>query len=197
MLRKLFGAVTLVLMLSMTLTAEEGKAEMVDNPMFKAWAGFKVGSTATVVEKTTSVDSKEATPDGVDEKIIMYKLVSVSDKKVVVSATVIEHEFLGTIELAPTKHHYPAKISKANLQAVAQEYDAKPTSEEIKVLGKEMKTELLSGTHKKGDVEVEYKLWYSKSVPGAIVKKSRTTKKDGKVVASTTVEVTAYKVAEK
>jgi hypothetical protein len=45
---------------------------------------------------------------------------------------------------------------------------------------------------KKGE-EVDFKLWLSDEVLGGIVKRIRTTKVSGEVVAETTVELLSYK----
>ena len=52
----------------------------------------------------------------------------------------------------------------------------------------------LTGTmKKKGGEEVEFKIWLSDEVPGGIVKRVRTDKVNGEVVAETTVELVSFK----
>jgi len=91
-----------ILVVSLPLPATAGdKEEMVDNPMYTAWANFKPGATATVSEHTTYSGDTNPVPD---KKVITYKLLSVSPDEVVVQAVVVEQELLGTVENAPTKH---------------------------------------------------------------------------------------------
>ena len=90
--------------------------EMVANPRYKFWAHFKPGANSTYTETTKfSGPEKAAVPGGVDKKTITYRLLSVSDDKVVVLTTVVEEDFLSTVESAPTRITYPAKVKKANL----------------------------------------------------------------------------------
>jgi hypothetical protein len=178
-----------------------GDEETAENPYYKHWAGFKAGTTVTHTEKTTfGDDATDELPGGVDEKIVKYKLVSVSPKRVVVEAVVIEREFLNTTESAPTKIIYPAKVNKAHLEAVLLAAGAKRGEATLKVkLGKEEQAfdcMTIAGIRKKKGEEVSQKFWLSTTVPGGIVKRTRATMRDGKLVAETTTLVRSYKVAE-
>jgi hypothetical protein len=178
-----------------------GGEEMTENPYYKHWAGFKPGTTVVHVEKTTfGDDATDELPGGVDEKIIRYKLLDVSDKRAVVEAVVIEKEFLNSTEAAPTKIIYPAKVNKANLKAMLLAAGAKRGEETLKVkIGKEeqeIKCQTIAGDRKKAGDEVRQKFWLSMDVPGGIVKRTRATMRDGKTVAETTTTVRAFKAAE-
>ena len=71
-----------------------GDEEMTDNPFYKHWAGFKEGTTVVHTERTTfGDDATDELPGGVDEKIVRYKLASVSPKRVVLEVVVIEKDF--------------------------------------------------------------------------------------------------------
>ena len=179
-----------------------GEEEMADNPYYKHWAGFKEGTTVVHTEKTSfGDDASDELPGGVDEKIVRYKLLSVSPKRVVVEAIVFEKEFLNTTEAAPTKIIYPAKVNKAYLDAMLLAAGAKYGQSTLKVkMGKEEETfkcKTIEGTRKKKGEEVHQKFWLSKEVPGGIVKRTRATMQGaGKLVAETTTLLRAYKVAE-
>jgi hypothetical protein len=176
---------------------KDEKDEMVVNPLYKFWANCKPGSTVTLLEKTAlGGPEKETVPDGVDTKEVTTKLLSVTPEKVVVEVVVTEHEFLGAIESAPTKKIYPAKIKKSHLQAGLHGIDPKRGEEALEVLGEKLTCQTLAGTEKKDEREVEHKVWVSDKVPGGIVKHTRVTKQDGKLVADTTITVTAFKQAE-
>jgi hypothetical protein len=175
--------------------------EMTENPYYKHWAGFKKGTTVVHTEKTKfGDDATDELPGGVDEKIVRYKLVSVSPRRVVVEVVVVEKDFLDISESAPTRIIYPAKVNKANLAAVLLAAGAKYGEETLKVMvakeEKEIKVKTIEGTRKKkGDV-VHQKFWLSTKVPGGIVKRTRATMHDGKLVAETTTLLRAYKVAK-
>ena len=188
-----------VLGLAVSLAAAfGGDEETTDNPYYKHWAGFKEGTTVVHAEKTTfGDDATDELPGGVDEKTVKYKLVSVSPKRVVVEVVVTEKEFLSTTESAPTRITYPAKVSKAHLEAVLLAAGAKRGQETLKVgKEKEIKCNTIEGGRKKKGEEVRQKFWLSTAVPGGIVKRTRATMQGGKVVAETTTLLMSYKVAK-
>jgi hypothetical protein len=200
MFRSLSGlvAVAALAVLPSAAARAEEKDEMVPNPKYVYWANCKPGSTVTHIETTKFADAqaKLLAPDGIDVKEITYKLLSVSPEKVVVETVVVEHDFLSTIEQAPTKITFPAKIKKAHLEAIMREANAKPGEETIAVLGKQTMCKTFSGNYKEGDDQIERKIWFTDAVPGGIVQQTRTSKRDGKMVAETTVMTKAFKKAE-
>jgi hypothetical protein len=176
------------------MQAAEGD-EMVANPFYKYWANHKAGSTVTLLEKTilTGPD-KEQSPDGIDEKVVTTKLLKVTlDKEVVVEVTATERDFLKTIETAPTKTTYPAKVKKAWLQAALHGADPKMGKDTLTLLDKKFDCITVSGTEKKEGTVVDHEIWLSEKVPGGIVKHTRVTKQDGKLVADTTIVLQSYK----
>jgi len=85
-------------------------------------------------------------------------------------------------------------MSKDVLQDLIAETGARGREATLKVGGKELKVMVLAGTmKKKGGEEVDFKIWLCDEVPGGIVKRLRTTKVNGEVVAVTTVELESYK----
>ena len=183
--------VIVTLLVSMPLlAADDDKDKLVDNPIYGGWAGHKPGATATVVEKTMySGEEKNLAPD---VKTITYTLVSVSADKVVVKAVVAEQELLGTIESAPTKHTYPAKLKQSYLEAALPDLESTKGEEAIEWEGKKIKCHTLYGSYKKEGAEVAFKAWHSEHIPGGVVKRTRTTKQDGKTV-TTTITLQSYK----
>jgi hypothetical protein len=192
---KACGLLGLAFVLTLATAASGQDDEMVANPKYKFWASHKPGTTATYDEVTTySGVEKDSVPGGKEAKTVVYKLLSVSKDKVVVQTTVSEEEYLGTVEHAPTRWTYPAKIKKANLAAVFEEFGVKdePKDETVKVGKDEIKCKMLSGTTKKGDATVTFTLCYSESVPGGIVKRTRVTKSGDKFGADTTVTLRSF-----
>jgi hypothetical protein len=174
------------------LLSAADKDEDMDNPMYVNWAGFKPGSSATVAETTTYSDDKNPVPD---RKLVTYTLLSVSADKVVVRAVVVEQEILGTVESAPTKHTYPAKLKKSYLAVAVPDLNHKQGEEMIKWKGKELKCKTLYGSYKKEGETVEFKAWIDSTIPGGVVKRTRTTKqKDDSI--TTTIELQSYKVGK-
>ena len=117
-----------------------------------------------------------------------------------VETTVIEKEFLSTTESAPVKITYPAEVNKAYLEAVLIAAGAERGEETLKVrVGKEekeIKCNTIAGTRKQKGEDVKQKFWLSPTVPGGIVKRTRATMRDGKLVAETTTSLRSYSVAE-
>ncbi len=173
------------------------KAEKVANPLYTGWSSFKPGTTLTIQEKTTFGSAEKGfAPAAGDIKIVRYKLVSVDKNKAVVLTTVVENEFLSTVESAPTRITYPATVARSDFEAALHKIGANLADGKVTVLGKEMECKVVSGTEKLGTDEVSRKLSYCKSVPGGIAERVTTTKHDGKLVAETVATVTEFKVKE-
>ena len=194
--------VACVLGLSVSLpTGFAGGEEMQDNPFYKHWAGFKEGTTVVHTENTTfGDDATDELPGGVEEKTVKYKLISVSPERVVVETVVIDKDFLKFTESAPMKIIYPAKVKKAYVDAVLLATGAKYGEETLKVkVGKEemeVKCKTIAGTRKKKGEEVQQKFWFSMTIPGGIVKRTRATMHDGKLEAETTTLLESYNLAK-
>jgi hypothetical protein len=185
-IRALLASGILVVFLPLPATTGEKDDEMVANPMYTAWARFKPGAASTVSEHTTYSGDTNPVPD---RKTITYTLLSVSSDKVIVSAVTVEQEVLGTIESAPTKHTYPAKLKKSYLAKVAPELQAAKGNETIMWESKEIKCKTLSGSYKKEGDTVEFKFWINDGVPGGFVKQTRTLKqKDDTITTTATLQ---------
>jgi hypothetical protein len=171
--------------------------DQVTNPYYRHWAKAKPGATAVYKETTKlSGAAADSAPEGPDVKTVSYKLVELTGEQAVVEVRVTQQETFGSVESAPTRHIYPAKMSKAALKELIEETGAKGVAATLKVGDKEVKVMAIAGTKKKGDEEVDFKVWFSDEVPGGIVKRTRTTKVKGEVVAETTVQLVSYKQGE-
>ena len=191
------GLTALGMLLCLSVVASragDDKGEMVENPLFKFWSNFKPGATSTYTQETKYHEAEKATfPGGVDKKTINYRLVSADGDRAVVRTVVVEEDFLSTVESAPTRVTYPAKVKKANLEGFFQEWSVKESGEEtIKVGDKEIKCKVRSGTGKSEGATVEFKICYSDAVPGGIVRRVRVTKDGDKVVAETTTTLVSF-----
>src|SRR5262249_5999962 len=134
---RLSGSVLAVFVIVACAAISQAGDEMVEHPWYKHWASFKPGSTVTLVEKTTfSGPEQDQSPDGIDEKVVTRKLLSVTPEAVVVQTVVTERDFLGLIESAPTKTTYAAKIKKSPLDTVLHHFDSKAGTAELEFDGK-------------------------------------------------------------
>jgi hypothetical protein len=106
----------LPLVVLVTAAALVSAEEQVANPYYKFWSKSKPGATVVLKETTTLSGAAAASaPEGTDVKTVTYKLAELNDKKAVVEARVTQQEDFGYVESAPTRHIYPAKMSKAVL----------------------------------------------------------------------------------
>lgn len=193
LLRSLAAGVVLAAC-ALTGTTQDKDKELVENPFYKFWSTSGIGSSVSLKE-TTKLSGPAAGGEtgGTEVKLIEYKLVERTAEKAVVEAVVTEGETFGYVQSAPTKHIYPAKMSKEVLDELLKETGAKAEDATLKVGDKDMKVKLLTGTMKQGaDDEVDFKIWLSEEVPGQIVKRSRITKNKGTVVAETTIELVKF-----
>jgi hypothetical protein len=167
---------------------------MAENPKYKFWASFKPGATSTYTQTTKFFGPEKATvPGGVENKTITYRLVVADKDKVVLVTTVVEEDFLSTVESAPTKITFPAQVKKANLQAFLQEWNAtEGKNETVQVGGKDIECKVRAGKQKVEGGTVEFKLYYSDKVPGGFVKHTRITSEGGAVVAETTTTLVSF-----
>jgi hypothetical protein len=193
LLRRVLPLVALVAAASLASAEEQ-----VTNPYYKFWSKSKPGATVVLKETTKlSGAAAAAAAEGTDAKTVTYKLAELNDKRAVVETRVIQQEDFGYVESAPTRHIYPAKMSKEALQDLIAETGAKGEAATLKVGDKELKVMALTGTmKKKGGEEVDFKIWLCDEIPGGIAKRVRTTKLNGEVVAVTTMEVEAYKAGD-
>ncbi len=170
------------------------KDEMVDNPFFKFWAKFKKGATAVHLEQTKLGGPAGAQSTSPDEKRIAYKLVDLNDKRATVETVATEKDYFGYVQAAPTRHIYPAKVSKSDLKRFLLDTGTKFGNDTVKIKGKEIECKTVSGTIKApGGETTEYKLWLSDNVPGSIVKQVRTTRQKGELIAETTTTLQSFK----
>jgi len=188
---RLLAVGVLFLFLSVGVVAQE---EKVANPFYKFWAGTKPGATAVHIERTKlSGPEAKVIPDGVDEKFITHKLISVTDDRAVVEMVVTEQDFLGYVQAAPTRHIFPAKWKKSNLERILLDAGGKTGEDTVAVGGKDIKCKTAAGTIKGPDGEqVEFKLWLSEDVPGTIVKQVRTARQKGDVIAETSTMLQSH-----
>src|SRR5262245_7703210 len=120
------------------LVAQDKDKELADNPFYKFWSTSGVGSTVTLKE-STKLTGPAAGDTGTESKVIEYKLLERTADKAVVEAVVTEGDTFGFVQSAPTKHIYPAKMSKEVLEDLLKETGAKSEDATIKIGDKEFK----------------------------------------------------------
>jgi hypothetical protein len=200
MLRRFLPALAALTFLALATARGADADDLVANPRYKGWADFKPGATVTHKEMTrfpAGSPQGKYYPEGIDERDITYKLVSVSPDKVVVETVVLDYHLLSQVEAAPTRIIYPAKVKRANVEEAREQLKVKEGKEDIEVLGKSHKCEWYETTRMTGDgEEMTRKRWILPEVPGGIVKEVTVTKKGDQVVAETTTTMLPLKAGE-
>ena len=200
MLRKFLPALAALTCLALATARGADTDDLVTNPRYKGWADFKPGATVTHKEKTrfpAGSPQGKYYPEGVDERDVTYKLVSVSPDKVVVETVVLDYELLSQVEAAPTRIIYPAKVKRANVEGARERLKVKEGKEDVEALGKTYKCEWYETTRTTADGEVvTRRRWIAAEVPGGIVKELTVTKKGDQVIAETTTTTLQLKAGE-
>jgi hypothetical protein len=200
MLRRFLPALAALTCLALATARAADTDDLVTNPRYKGWAEFKPGATVTHKEKTRfPAGSPEGKyyPEGVDERDITYKLVSMTPDRAVVETVVLDYELLSRVQAAPTRIIYPAKVKRAYVEEARERLNVKEGKEEVEVLGKTYKCEWYETTRMTADGETRTrKRWIAAEVPGGIVKEVTVTKKGDQVVAETTTTVLEMKAGE-
>jgi hypothetical protein len=195
---------TLAILLSLALAqvcalhADEPKKEMVDNPVYKHWAAFKVGTTVTRREKVKlPADSEEGQiqPEQTLVKDNVYKLLEVTPQKVVVEVTEMEHGRGSIQESAPFKLIYFSHMRKG-LGTPKESFEKhKQEDVEVEVHGKMYKATVVETTQKIGPVTKYQKVWLSDEVPGGIIKDIKSQKHGNDMMSESTLELVSVKQA--
>jgi hypothetical protein len=200
MLRRFLPAVAALGCLALATARADDADDLVTNPRYKGWADFKPGATVVHKEKTkfpAGSPQGKYFPEGVEERDVTYKLVSVKPDKVVVETVVLDYELLSQVEAAPTRITYPAKVKRANVEGAKEKLQVKEGKEDIEVEGKKYKCEWYETTRMTADGEVvTRKRWIAAQVPGGIVKEVTATKRGDQVIAETTTVVLPKKAGE-
>src|SRR5262245_37111469 len=96
------GLLMLVVLLPLSFAASraaDDTDEMAENPKYKFWANVKPGSSSTYTQATKFHGPEKASlPGGVEKKTINYRLLSANKDRATVLTTVIEEDFLSTVE---------------------------------------------------------------------------------------------------
>jgi hypothetical protein len=154
--------------------------EKVDNPEYKHWAQFKVGSFSQLKMLSTMMGTKT-------ETLTTTTLMELTAEKAVVEMKMVNEVMGQKSEIPATKRDIPAKIEKKDLPDLdlkkgklpdgTEVLEVKKGKEDIKIGDKKIATEWVETKMKKDDSTITSKAWTSEEIPGRIVKTS--TKMEG------------------
>lgn len=162
------------------------RADQVENPAYKAWAKFAVGSSATLTMKTeaagqtTTVQSKQT-------------LSSLDDAKAVIqveTSMVFNGQTINTpaqkIEIQKTVDTSAAGAGQKNIDPKALE---NATEESVTVPAGTFKAKVIESTFSQAGSNFKSKVWYTEDVPGGVVKMESSS--DGAVKSTVSSELAA------
>ncbi len=144
--------------------------EKVDNPLYKHWAQFKVGSYA-VLKSTTSVMGTK------NETTITQTLKEVTADKLVIEVTIVA-KVAGQVHKMPAqRQEVQAKVDKAKAKEhVDPKGKVKEGKETLKIAGKKLETRWVETKIEERGMVLTMTAWTCDDVPGQIVKSITTTK---------------------
>jgi hypothetical protein len=168
--------------------------EIVDNPAYKNWAAFKVGTSITLTHNVRmgeggwAMHDPTGEPPGPREIRQTYELVDLNADKAVVSETTTEIGENSEAELSTVKITYPAKVKSANIEITPKEKleSFAEGDEDVDLLGKKVKAHWVDTKMKIGNRTSESKVWMSDDVPGGVIKETVTKKEGSKTLMETT-----------
>jgi hypothetical protein len=139
--------------------------DLVDNPSYKGWSSFAVGS---FVKYRTVI-----TADGNStETILTFTLMELTDEKAVVELKFVTKVAGSEFAMPPVVEEYPAKVPESDTG-----YDLKPEETEegdetIEALGSSLDCHWVRTVHLISGIKTTTQSWMSDEVPGRLVRKT-------------------------
>lgn len=172
---------SLCLLLGLGLMAETvSAADKVPNPAYQNWAQFKAGSWSKVQSAMQVKDEQgdEDAPKAPKMGMTMTrKLVELTPEKAVVETTMVMNMAGQERTMPARRQEIPATIDadKVDTSMLPPETNAAASDvtqgdEAIKVQDKSLKCHWISMTLKQGEMTMQTKMWFSKEIPGGLVK---------------------------
>ncbi|HYE21160.1 MAG TPA: hypothetical protein VEA69_22120 [Tepidisphaeraceae bacterium] len=154
-----------VVAVAVCMSANSAPAADAENPAYKNWAKFKVGSWSKVAGESAAAGTTTKTE-------MTYKLVELTPDKAVVEL-VTSMDAGGTkMDLPAQKMEIPAKGPAAGATGApdAPKPDMKESTEEVEVAGKKVKCKVTEVKTDANGMKMTSKSWTSEDVPGGLVK---------------------------
>jgi hypothetical protein len=164
-------------------------AETVDNPQYKQWAPFPVGTTLTRRMTTDSAKS-----EGMTVTTFVFKITEKTADAVVVESEATTEYHGGRVDKNPSvTNRYPRRVALPD--GIQKEDWGKPNEkaeeEAVTVLGKTYKARKTTSKGSTDAGQLTQEVWSSDDMPGGLVKSVSTVPK---VEETTTIEVVALSI---
>jgi len=158
--------------------------EMEENPVYKQWAKFKVGTMVKYKQESDMAGTKT-------EGEMTYTLVELTPEKAVVEMGMTTLMLGNKVEQPKAKMEHLAKLPKVDPK-MAQEAKipgakVKESNEEIEVMGKKYKCHVLESTVDAGNGPMVTKVYSNDEIPGSLVKSITTIEKPMKTTTTITL----------
>jgi hypothetical protein len=174
-----------LLAVAVALTAGAAFAEKIDNPLYKHWAQFKPGTTATVKTESDMAGNKS-------EMENTSTLVEVTADKAVVETKMSMVVGGSKMDMPASKMEVAAKIDKVDTTAAGTKPAIKESTEDVDVAGTKVSCKVVEMTNEANGMKTVSKSWTSDKVPGMMVKMESTM--DGAMKGTTKMMMTSMTI---
>jgi hypothetical protein len=162
--------------------------ELVTNPAFAHWAGFKRGTAVTQKQTITLAGGRKIEHD------ITVRLVEKSKDKVVIE-TIQTPSMNGMVSMTKTYTTFPARVLMEQIHTPRSALDSFTEGEErVAVGGKTFAAQWVQAVTRNGDEVATRKVWSAREVPGGTLKETMVRKKGDQVLSDSLLEVVRIKV---
>jgi hypothetical protein len=162
--------------------------ELVNNPAFEHWAGFKRGTVVVKKETVTLADGRKIQHD-ITERLAE----KTRDKVVVESMTTPTMDAM--VSSRRTFTTFPAKVRMDRAHTPRHTLDGfSEGEEEMAVQGKKVTAHWVEAVTRAGDETTTRKVWSAREIPGGVVKETLVRKKGDQVLSDSVLEIVRIKV---
>jgi hypothetical protein len=162
--------------------------ELVTNPAFAHWAGFKRGTTVNQKQTITLAGGRRI------EHEITVRLVEKSPDKVVIE-TIQTPSMNAMVSLTRTYTTFPARVLMGDVHTPRSGLESFTEGEEgMTVAGKKVTAHWVKAVTRNGDEVATRTVWSAREVPGGTVKETMVRKRGDQVLSDSRLEVVGIKV---
>jgi hypothetical protein len=161
--------------------------ELVNNPAFAHWAGFKRGTTVFKKQTVILSDGRKI------EHEITVRLAEKTRDKVVIETT-ISPTMDSMVSSTRTFTTFPAKVRLERAQTPRSSLDSFAEGEELMtVAGRNVNAHWVEAATRAGDETSTRKVWSAREVPGGVVKETIVRKKGDQVLSDSILQIVRIK----
>ena len=161
--------------------------ELVNNPAFAHWAGFKRGTTILQKQTVLLSDGRKIEHD------ITVRLAEKTRDKVVIETTMAP-TMDSMVSSTRTFTTFPAKVRLERAQTPRSSLDAFTEGEELMaVAGRNVNAHWVEAVSRAGDETSTRKVWSAREIPGGVVKETIVRKKGDQVLSDSILQIVSIK----